>query len=385
MPISLYFWPMLFRDIIGQEDIKERLRKSFHEGRIPHATMLYGSPGCGNLALAVAFARYISCESRTADDSCGKCAKCQKFSSFQFADLHFSFPFFNITGREITISDDWYVDWRAQLLEGLYFDLDAWRARLTADKKQLQMSVHEAQSILNKLSLKSYEGGFKFMIIWMPEFMKPDTANKLLKIVEEPPANTLFLFVSSAFDNMLPTMMSRIQLIRVPMLQDAEIQQALISRGIDEKQATDIAHFSGGNWYRALQLADNKDPNAFYAQEFQDWMRLCYSRQVIALSKWSDTMHDIPREEQKHFLRYALDQLRQNLLLNYVGEELAKQNASEKEFSMKFARFINHHNIEELSRELSTAYEDVSRNAYSKMVFFDLSLKMHRLLKSQEN
>jgi DNA polymerase-3 subunit delta' len=242
------------------------------------------------------------------------------------------------------------------------------------------MSVHEAQNIINKLSLKSYEGGYKFMIIWMPEFMRNDCANKLLKIVEEPPDNTLFFFVCSSTENILPTMLSRVQQVRIPVLDDTSIQKGLQARGVEEAKAADIAHFAGGDWYRALQLSENNDPNSLYAAEFQSWMRWCYAREVVSLAKWSEKMHSMEREDQKHFIRYALDQVRQNLLLNYVGVELARLNENEMQFSSKFARFINHDNAEELIEELSRAYEDISRNVYSRMVFFDLSLKTHRLL-----
>ena len=375
---------MLFNQVIGQEDLKNRLRNFIRDGRIPHATLLHGAPGSGTLALAIAFAQYASCPNRTEEDACGTCSTCQKFSSYQFADLYFSFPFFNISGKEITISDDWFTDWRSQLLETAYFDLDTWRARLTAENKQLQVSVHEALNIIKKLSLKSYEGGYKFMVIWMPEFMRTDTANKLLKIVEEPPDNTLFIFVSQSLENILPTMLSRVQVLRVPALKEQTIAEALVARGMDAKHASDISHFAAGDWNHAVRLSENHDPTALFATEFQSWMRLCFKRDVGALVKWSERMHSLEREGQKHFLRYALEQVRQNMLLNCVGEELTRLNDMEMDFSMKFARFINDSNVLELNEELTRAHEDISRNAFSKMVFLDLSMKTHRLLQSQE-
>jgi DNA polymerase-3 subunit delta' len=373
---------MLFKEVIGQEDVKNRLRNSFHDGRIAHALMFLGPEGSGNLALALAFATYISCPNRTAEDACGKCPTCHKLALFQFADMNFSFPFFNkgTDSSKKTTCDDWITDFRVFLSQSAYGDVDTWRTSITEDNKLLHISVYEAANIVNKLSLKSYEGGYKFQVIWMADYLKAETANKLLKILEEPPQKTIFLLVANSIESILPTILSRVQTIHIPKLTDEAIAEQLVHDGVAESTATAIAHFADGNWWLANTLAHSEDPNEALALQFQAWMRFCYSKDVGKLVKWSDERHGDSRDDQKRFLKYALDQVRQNLMLNYVGPDFARLNETERSFSAKFARFINDTNAEEMMEQLSEAYNDVSRNAYSKMVFLDLSIKMHYLL-----
>jgi DNA polymerase III subunit delta' len=368
-----------FKDIIGQQDAKQRLRMAIHEGRVAHALMFLGPEGCGNLPLALAFANYMSCTNRTEEDSCGACPTCKKFKSFQFADMFFSFPYFNRESGE-TLSDDWMGEWRSTINEGLYFNLDHWRGKITKDNKKLQFPVAEAGNIVRKLSLKSYEGGYKFMVLWLPEYMSVDTANKLLKIVEEPPEKTIFLFVAENSESILPTIQSRVQVIQIPKIKDEDLQQALLDNGADFEQAQSITHFADGNWWLAQQLAKSEDPNQFYSTQFIDWMRSCYKKDVIKLVKWADAMHQLSRDEQRRFLTYALDQIRQNLMLNYTGERLSRLNREEKEFSSKFSVFINDLNAMDFMTELTEAHNDIGRNIYSKLVFTDLSMKVHYLL-----
>jgi DNA polymerase III subunit delta' len=373
---------MRFAQVVGQNEVKSRLRNAFHEGRIAHALMFLGPEGSGNLALALAFAQYISCANRTDEDSCGVCPTCNKISSLQFADMYFTFPFFNKTDsiEEKTTCNDWIKEWRSHLAASPYTTLDQWRNELTDDNKQLIMSVAEAGNIMNHLSLKSYEGGYKFQIIWMAEFLKPDTANKLLKIIEEPPQNTIFLLVASSLENILATILSRVQVIYIPKIDDADIKHSLTDLGANEDKASEIAHFAHGDWNKALQLLHARNPDENYAIQFQSWMRMCYKKDVPGIVKWADDMHKESREDQKHFLSYALDQIRQNLVLNYAGSDFVRMNAGEKNFSDKFAPFINDLNAEDLMEEITEAYQDVSRNAYSKLVFTDLSFKLHYML-----
>ncbi|MBL7941695.1 MAG: hypothetical protein JNM00_02960 [Flavobacteriales bacterium] len=372
---------VFFKDIIGQEEAKARLRRSFNESKLAHALLFYGPEGNGSFALALAFCRYIACSNRSADDACGECPTCRKFSSLQFADLHFSFPFFNKGSQEKTVCDDYAREWREWLLrEGPYGDLDSWRKMLDADRKQLHMSVHEAGSIVQHLSLKAYEGGYKFQLIWHAEHMRNDTANKLLKIVEEPPEKTLFIFLTQSAESMLPTVLSRVQMLHIPAIEDAAMVNALVANGIAAEKAEGIAHYSAGNWKLAQQLAAAEDPHAFLFQQFQSWMRFCYKRDVGPLVKWCDGIATLTREDQRSFISYALEQIRQNVVLNYTEGKLGRQNESEKDFSVKFARYINHTNIEEFYEEMNRAHEDIGRNVNSKLVFLDLSFKVHHML-----
>jgi DNA polymerase-3 subunit delta' len=372
---------MQFSQVIGQSALKERLTASFREGRIAHALMFLGPEGSGNLALALAIAQYIACPDRTEHDSCGVCPTCKKIDQHQFADLHYTFPFFNKSeGSEKTTCNDWIAAWRNHLKQSPYTTVDEWRNEITEDNKQLIMSVYEAANIIKHLTLKSYEGGYKFQVIWMAEYLKTDTANKLLKIVEEPPEKTIFLFVANSLENILQTILSRVQVVYVPKVDDGAILQSLMNLGSSSEKAQEIAHFANGDWNKALQLLHSKNPDENYAIQFQHWMRMCYKKDVPGIIRWSDEMHKLNREDQKHFLTYALDQVRQNLILNYTGADFVRLNHSEKSFSDKFAPFINDLNAEELMEEITEAFHDVSRNAYTKLVLTDLSFKLHYLL-----
>lgn len=373
---------MHFSQVVGQSEVKERLRHAFREGRIAHALMFLGPEGSGNLALALAFAQYISCENRDDQDSCGKCSSCKKISSLQFADLFFTFPFFNKTDslEEKTTCNDWIKDWREHLSSSPYTTIDQWRNELTSENKQLLISVAEAANVIHHLALKSFEGGYKYQVIWMAEFLKPDTANKLLKIIEEPPAKTLFLLVANSIENILPTILSRVQTIHVPKIDDADVTSSLIQLGALPDAAKQISHFAHGDWNKALLLLHAKNPDEIFSQQFQYWMRMCYKKDVPGIVKWADDMHKTSREDQKSFLSYALDQIRQNLVMNYAGEDFVRMNSGEKMFADKFSPFINDLNAEELMEEITESHQDISRNVYSKLVFTDMSFRLHYLL-----
>jgi DNA polymerase-3 subunit delta' len=375
---------MKFADIIGQKDVIDRLRKAKSEDRVAHAQLFLGPEGSGNLALALAYAQFLNCPNATPEDSCGTCPTCRKNSSFQFADLHFSFPYFNKTGSKETISDDFGTEWRNRLLLSPYFGVEDWTKELSKDNKQLIFSVPEAANIVRKLSLKSFEGGYKVMVIWMAEMVGEGVANKLLKIVEEPPANTLFFFVANSSENILNTILSRVQVIQVPKIDEASISAGLKHLGVDDHKIPDIAHYSDGSWDVALRLRDNNDPNEFLAMQFQTWMRHCYSKKIPALHAWSEKMAELTREDLKHFLLYALDQMRQNLVLNYTSENISRFTESEKAFALKFSPFINHLNIEDIMLELEAAHRSVGQNVNNKILFFELSMRIFRLLNRKE-
>jgi DNA polymerase III subunit delta' len=372
---------VLFSQVVGQEDVKERLRRSFREGRMAHALLILGPEGCGNLALALAFAQYISCEQRSETDACGKCVTCKKLASHQYVDLYFSFPFIR---KDDETNSDTYMDvWREKLKASPYLNLESWRSTMDGGNKQVTIPVKEASTIIKRLSLRSYEGGYKFMIIWMADYLKEDTSNKLLKILEEPPEKTIFLLVANSKENMLATILSRVQTIQVPKLPDHSMVEGLMEMGVEQGRAESIAHFADGNWWKALQLTGAGDPNEALATLFQGWMRFCYGRDLKGITGWVDQMNEMTRDDQRQFISYALEQVRQNLLLNYVGDALARMNDSERTFSQKFSPFINDLNAEALMDELNQAHMDIGRNASTKIVLTDLSLRTHLLLRRQ--
>lgn len=385
---------MLFRDVVGQEPVKQQLIQSFQEGRISHALMFHGQEGSGNLALAIAFARYLACPHRTETDACGMCPTCQKFNSMQFADLHFSFPFWNIKPR--TDSEPFQSNWREMLLEGVsdkrgtkrwesaYIRFEDWKLRLGEPNKPYLISTYESLNVIKKISLKSYEGGYKTVIVWLPEHLNTYAANRLLKTIEEPPDNTLLFFVSNHPDQIISTILSRVQRIKVPKLSDEAIRAALITHlGVtSNEKADEITRVVDGNYARAIQMAKVAEVSALY-DDFSEWMRNCYKRDVAALVDYADDMHKRGRETARKFLEYALHMVRQCIVMNYAGEDLARFSAAERAFAGKFAPFINDLNVVEIATLLEEAHLDISRNAYMKLVFLDLSMNIHSLLRRQ--
>ncbi|MFN8698348.1 MAG: ATP-binding protein [Flavobacteriales bacterium] len=372
---------MMFRDCIGQEEVASRLIGAHREGRVAHAQLFDGPEGSGNLALALAYAQFLFCPNKTETDSCGQCPACKKVSSLQYADLLFSFPIINKgPSGNPSISDDFLPEFRDAALNQPYMDSDYWFSVIGNEGKQGIFSVREALSIIRKVSMKGFESPLKIMVIWMAELIKVETANKLLKVLEEPPENTLFFLVANQADQILPTVMSRVQVMRVNRLSDDLIAHHLMRRGVAAERAKAIAHYSAGNWWRAKSMADEEDDGSDTAELFQTWMRACYRRSMGEITSWVNTLSDWTREEQKQFMLYALEQVRQNIVLNYAGPGLTRLNEGEAEFSKKFSRFINDLNAEDLMSEFGKAHLDISRNVNSKMVLMDLSLKVHRML-----
>ena len=372
-----------FQTVIGQEVVKERLLRSQQEGRVPHALLFNGGEGHGGLTLAMAMSSYLLCENPTSTDSCGQCRSCKSIQSLQHPDLHFSFPFFNksSSGSESTLSDDFAEDWRNCLLEHTYFNTDHWISKITKENKTLFFPVAEANNIARKVSLKAFYGGLKIMVIWMAELIKEDTANKLLKLLEEPPSNTLFILVTENMEMMLPTVLSRVQSIQVPKIEDQKIFDFLTQNQIAQDRATMSTTYANGNLWKAMLFALNDNFNQGLDDTFQQWMRLCYKKDLLGLTDLSVTFHGWGREVQKHFFEYALEQVRQNLMRNYVGDALEQMTPGEKAFADKFSKFINHFNIEDLMTELTDASYHIGRNLNAKLLFTHLSIKVHHLLR----
>lgn len=367
---------MRFQDCIGQEEVAARLTQSHKEGRVAHAQLFLGPEGSGNLALAMAFAQYLLCPNRTENDSCGVCITCKKVSSLQYADLHFSFPF--IRKDDKSTSEDFYQEWREAVMRNPYMDPDHWQNQFS-DTKQVVFTVAEGTRIIRKVNLRGYEGPLKIMIIWMAEYIKIDTANRLLKLLEEPPANSLFFLVANQSDQILPTVMSRMQVIRVNAIADKVIVSELLKQGVSDQRAAAIAHYAKGNWWLASKLAEDGEASDFF-DTFKRWMQLCYKRDAVGLLEVIDQLSNETRSVQKQFLNYSLEMVRQNIVLNYAGPSLTRMNSQEEEFSKRFAAFINDLNAEDMMMEIGRAHSDIGRNVYSKLVLTDLSFKVHRFL-----
>ena len=381
---------MQFRDIIGQEEAKQQLRQAVRDGRIPHAQLFTGISGVGKLPLALAYAQYIACPNRTDEDSCGTCPTCLQYQKLQHPDLHFVFPI--VKGDAGDVCDDFMDKFRSMILSQPYFDIDDWYRYLGVETKQGMIYEKESGEILRKLSLKSFGDGYKVMIIWLPEKMHVACANKLLKLLEEPPMKTVFLLVSEQPELLLTTIVSRTQEVRVPRLTEAEIAEVLLRdhSDVSPSLAADIAHMSSGSYLTALKVVDENEGNS---QNFNDFVALMRNAWLVGqkkdysallqLRKWSLDMADsnLGREKQKAFLQYAQRQLRENYIYNFHCADMNYQTEAERNFSSKFAPFIHENNVERMMDELSKAEQQIAQNGNAKIIFFDLCLQMIVLVK----
>lgn len=384
---------MLFSHIIGQQAAKNRLIRTVAEQRIPHAQLFRGPEGIGKLALAIAYAQYICCENRSAADSCGKCPSCVKFAKLAHPDLHLVFPVIKPANKSSVVCDDFVADFREQVLATPYFGVDEWYARISDDAKQGMIYANESQEIIRKLSLKTYESEYKVMIIWLPEKMNNQCSNKLLKILEEPPAKTVFLLVSNHPDEIITTILSRTQHINIPRLETGEIVTALLTRPgmeITQHDALNTARIANGSFLAALNLLKEGDEKKQNFDRFVTVMRLAWKvgnqkdhGSLKTLKRWSDEMaaSSVGRERQKGFLTYSQHLIRENFIYNLRNEDLNYLNTGEMAFSRNFSPYINEKNVEALVEEFSLAERHIEQNVNAKMVFFDLMLKIILLLK----
>jgi DNA polymerase III subunit delta' len=370
---------VLFSEIIGQKAAKDRLIRSVKEGRISHAQLFLGPQGSGSLALAVAYAQYISCGNKQENDSCGTCSSCVKYNKLIHPDLHFVYPV--ALSKDVRVSTDKASEWRQTFLENPYITLFNWFESLDAENKQAVIGVEESGEILRKLSLTTYEAEYKIMIIWQAEKMNQAAANKLLKILEEPPDKTLFLLVCESEDQLLRTIVSRTQLIKIPRISDEDMMKALMEHnGLSAEAAEKTAHLSDGNYSEALLLLNENENAAQNLASFQKLMRASLKfdpKQVLA---WIDEVSDAGRERQKNFLTYSLHIIRESVVLNYGDAALVKLGADEQDFVKKFAPFIHGANIARFIEELDKAYFHMERNANVKILFMDLAFKFNELL-----
>ena len=382
----------MFSEIIGQEAVKQQLRQAAREGRIPHAQLFAGQGGVGKLRLALAYAQYLNCPHRTDDDSCGQCPTCLQYKKLQHPDLHFAFPIVKTDAGDTC--DAYMEQWRDIVLSKGYFDLDDWYKALGVETKQGIIYEKESGEILRKLSLKSFGEGYKVMIVWQPEKMNTICANKLLKLLEEPPEKTVFLFVSEHPEQLLSTIQSRVQLMRVPRLPEQTIAEALVGDGIDASAAGDIARIANGSYLQACKKASETEENQQELRDFIALFRDAYTVGVIndpqkkleslsRLRQWSQYMADskVGREKQKHFLQYAQQQVRENYIRNLGQPELNYQMAGERDFSVRFSPFIHDGNVEQIMNQLALAERQIEQNGNAKIIFFDLCLQMIVLIK----
>jgi DNA polymerase-3 subunit delta' len=375
---------MNFNNIPGHKDIKEKLLRSVKEERVSHAQLFAGNEGCGSLALALAYARYISCENRTDTDSCGICKSCVKYEKLIHPDLHFVFPV--IKGKKATdpVSDNYIEEWREFVKKSPYFTLNNWMDSIEVGNSQGMIFASEAGEIIKKLSLKTFESDFKIMIIWLPEKMHQATANKLLKMIEEPPDKTLFILVSEEPDKVIPTILSRCQLVKIPSFASADIEKYLIDKySIGKEKAVDLARVSNGNISRAIELCENEESSLDNLERFKSLMRYAWKRDILSIITWAEEISGTGREAQKNFVTFSMRLLRENLMLSLdqMKNSIVYLTGEEASFSGKFHPFITKDNIYPLTDEFNLVYSHIESNGNARIIFLDLALKVTRLIR----
>ncbi len=368
---------MQFKEIVGQETIKQKLIATVKENRVSHAQLFLGPEGSGSLALAVAYAQFISCENKQENDSCGECSSCRKYQKLVHPDLHFSYPFFAKHKDDTALT---FIDsWRKAFLKNPYLNLNEWRTYLEAENKQANINIAECHQIIRKLSFKPFESEYKILIMWLPEYLDKE-GNTLLKIIEEPAQKTLFLLVAESQDDILNTILSRTQLVKIPALKDADVQEYLEQHHQTEHLSAQIAYLSNGNLTAALHMIARNDSS--YHELFARWLRLCFTNDGLKLIDFTETLAKLGRENQKNFLQYGMCFIREcGMLISGAGslvhlpekELVVAQNMATKVLTMAM--------VEVIADELDKAYYHVERNANPRILFLDVSLQLVKILK----
>ena len=363
---------MLFSEIPGHAEVKERLIRSINEGRVSHAQLFLGQSGSGSLALAVAYAQYLNCTNRINNDSCGECPSCRKYNKLIHPDLHFSYPF--ITKKADEVSTVYIKEWREALLASPFMGIDEWTDQLQAENKQPNINIAECHDIIKRLSYKSYEADFKVLIMWLPEYLGA-TGNTLLKLIEEPPEKTLFILVAEQYDQIINTILSRTQLVKIGKFSDEEIKAHLLEMDCEEHAAARYAYLADGSMQAGINLMLLEENNL--EEVFVQWFRLCYARKGIEIQHLIDqiAIAAFGRENQKNMLRFGLQVIRDCLTYNASATEIIRFESKFFELS-KMASIINTLNAPYIIGHLEKAIYHIERNANPKIVFLDLSVQV---------
>jgi DNA polymerase III subunit delta' len=374
---------MLFKDIAGQENIKTRLVSTVQDDRLSHAWLFFGPEGSGVLPVALAMAGYILCTDRHDGDACGVCAACRKAGKYIHPDLHFVFPVNKgSVDKDTVISDDYLPVWRNFLLSTPYGKLTQWYDDMDLENKQGLISTEDSLRLSSKLSLKAFESDNKVAVIWYPEKMNDQAANKLLKLLEEPPANTFFLLAAENPDQLLTTIRSRCVQVKIPRIADEELRTVLVERhGLTPIKATEIARLAAGNYRLACEMLTEEEDDGTNFNRFRDMMRVCWSKSIPDMIRMSEEMAAMTREKQKSFLEYGLRIVRESLARHFNEPALVYLSGAEEDFNTKFSPFITGANVEQVIAELSSAISDVERNGNGRIIFLDMILKLAGLIK----
>lgn len=374
---------MRFADIIGHNDAIRSLREMVDSDRIPHAILLSGPSGIGKMRLARAFLAYLNCENPVEGDSCGSCPSCRRIASGNDPDIHYVFPIYKLKSAKKIVSSDYLQEWNSFLEKSPYMDFTLWMEIMNAGNSQPQISVEESDSISQSAAMSSFADRYKVFIIWLPEKMGAPAANKLLKLLEEPHDDTLFLCVSNDPASILPTVLSRLHRISLIRPSDAQIEQTLLSEGISPLNANNMARLSEGSLLKAFNLAAAENETEEFSNHFRDIMRASYARKAGIVKAISESISSMGREKNLRLLDYFARMIRENFIANLCLPPLNLMSDAEVSFSKNFAPFINAANVEELLSEINLAKRDISRNANAKLVWFDLLVRFMILLRKK--
>lgn len=373
---------MYFHDIIGQDELKARLMETARRGVVPHAQLFSGRNGAGTFPLALAYARYLNCTERTDTDACGHCRSCLQFNELAHPDLHFVFPIVSDKKRKKTVCDDYLDEWRTLLRQRVYFDLDMWLDQMETSGKQALIYAEESDQIIRKTTLRIYEAEYRVLLVWMPERMNAACANKLLKLIEEPPARTVILMVTDTPAGILGTILSRAQRLDVRPIESDDLAHALEQRHhLPADEARRIAHLSHGDLLTAERIMGSDERERLFLDFFKRIMRNAWKRDVREMKRTADELAALTREQQRAFLTYAQHMVRENFIRRFHSDDLNYLRPDEAEFSIRFSRFVNERNVFDFTNELAEAERHIAQNGNSKMIFFDLSLRITVLLK----
>jgi DNA polymerase III subunit delta' len=370
---------MLFKQIIGQDDLKQQLKHMVQGQRISHGLLFSGKEGSGHLALALAFTQYIFCTNKNDDDACGLCSSCLKLNKLSHPDFHLVYPI--ASSKDVKVSTDAVFAFREAVIRNPYLTLNDWFDELNAENKQPIISAEESSEILKKLSYTAYEGGYKIMLIWYPEKMNAVSANKLLKILEEPPEKTLFFLVTTAPDQIITTILSRTQMVKV-----GNISESILSHEIEQyyklnaQDALNVARLAEGSWREVQSIMEEQDEMVALVQHFQALMRLALKFDALKMNQWIEQTAGFGRERQKQFFQYALHLIREALMINHGASNLVRLRGDELEFIKKFAPFIHEGNYERIIETFESAYFFVERNANAKILLMDVGLKLNEYM-----
>jgi DNA polymerase-3 subunit delta' len=372
---------MFFKDVIGQKPLKDHLISMVREDRISHAQLFTGPAGAGSMPLALAFAQYVNCHNPGADDSCGTCPSCKKMGKLIHPDFHFVYPIIKRSSPK-PVCADYIEEWREFVIRSPYFTDHEWFSFLNAERGQGMIYTQEGNEIIKRLSLKNFEGKYKIMVVWQPEKMHNFAANKLLKILEEPPARTLFILVSDYPAGVLPTILSRTQQLKVPRIDDISMARGLMERfNVPEEEAKTVARISGGDFIKARDIIENSEEKQFFHQMFVTAMRNAYSGKLDEIMNWVDKTSALPKERLKNMLLYCISILRESYIANYNIAELVYATPAESDFIKKFKSFVNDRNVEAMVEEYSLALSHIEQNGNIRLVLFDMSVKVSSLFR----